>query len=92
MLIGTVLLLGGIFLFVVKASEEIEVADRKRGRLLGETGVVVQEAGLTSATIVKIGGELWSAGSESPLEVGAGIRVTRVNGLHVWVEKVESAS
>jgi len=52
---------------------------------IGETRTVVHEGGS-----VQIGGELWSARSESAIPQGSHVRVIRRDGFVVLVEKIDS--
>ena len=89
--IGLVFLVGGIALFVAKVAEEIQPVTVK-WELTGEPGEVVQEVGKHTKGIVSVGSELWSAKSEYPIAAGAKVRVTRVEGLQLWVEKLSADS
>jgi len=60
--------------------------------MTGEPGEVVQEVGKDTKGIVKVRSELWSAKSESHLAPGSKVRVTKVEGLQVWVEKLSADS
>ena len=85
--IGIVFLVGGIALFVAKVAEEIQPVNTK-WELTGEPGEVVQEVGKDTKGIVRVRSELWSARSEYPIPTGSKVRVTRVEGLQVWVEEL----
>ena len=86
-LIGGIFLIGGVALFFAKITEEIRPFTAK-WELTGEPGEVVKEVRKDSKGIVRINSELWSAKSESPLPTGSKVRVTRVEGLLVWVERL----
>jgi membrane-bound ClpP family serine protease len=89
--VGTIWLGGGIVLFFVKITEEIRPATAKWD-LTGEPGEVVSEVGKHVKGIVRVRSELWSAKSESPIAPGSKVRVTKVEGLLVWVEKLSGDS
>ena len=89
--IGIVILVGGIALFVAKVAEEIQPVTTKWD-MTGEPGEVVQEVGKDTKGIVRVRSELWSAKSESPIAQGSKVRVTKVEGLQVWVEKLSADS
>jgi inner membrane protein len=89
--IGIIFLVGGIALFVAKVAEEIQPVTA-RWELTGELGEVVQEVGKDAKGIVRVRSELWSAKSESPITTGSKVRVTKVEGLQVWVEKLSADS
>ena len=89
--IGTVILVGGIALFVAKVAEEIQPAIPKWD-ITGEPGEVVQEIGKGTKGIVRVRSELWSAKSASPIATGSMVRVTKVEGLQVWVEETNADS
>ena len=84
---GAVFLVGGIALFFAKITEEIRPSAAK-WELTGEPGEVVNEVGKNLKGVVRIGSELWSAKSESPIAPGSKVRVTKVEGLLVWVEEL----
>jgi len=90
-IIGTVYLVGGIALFVAKVAEEIQPVDTKR-ELTGEPGEAVTDVGKGAKGVVRIRSELWSANSASPIATGSRVRVTKVEGLQVWVEKIGTDS
>jgi len=89
--LGTIWLVGGIAMFFVKITEEIRPATAK-WELTGEPGEVVEEVGKDAKGIVRVRSELWSAKSESPITPGSKVRVTKVEGLQVWVEKISPDS
>lgn len=86
--LGTVCLVGGFVLFVVKVSEEIQPVKAKWG-IVGEVGEVVSEVGKGTKGVVRVRSELWSSMSEESLGPGTKVRVTKVDGLLAWVEKLE---
>lgn len=89
--IGIVFLVGGTALFVAKVAEEIQPVPTK-WELTGEPGEVVQEVGKDAKGIVRVRSELWSARSQSLIAPGSKVRVTKVEGLQVWVEKLSADS
>jgi len=90
-IVGAIVLGGGIALFFAKITEEIRPFTA-RWEPTGEPGEVVKEVGKDEKGIVRIRSELWSAKSESPIAPGSKVRVTKVEGLHVWVEKLGTDS
>jgi len=90
-LIGIVVLGGGIALFVAKVAEEIQ-PDAAKWDITGEAGEVVQEVSKDTKGIVRVRSELWSAKSMNPITPGSKVRVTKVEGLQVWVEKLSADS
>jgi len=90
-IIGIIILVGGIALFVAKVAEEIQPAPAKWD-MTGEPGEVVQEVGKDTKGIVRVRSELWSANSENTIPLGSKVRVTKVEGLQVWVEKLSTDS
>jgi membrane-bound ClpP family serine protease len=90
-IIGAVFLGGGIALFFAKITEEIHPSAVK-WELTGEPGEVVAEVGKYTKGIVRVHSELWSAKSESPIAAGSKVRVIKVEGLQVWVEKLSADS
>jgi len=89
--IGVVILVGGIALFVAKVAEEIQPTTTKWD-VTGEPGEVVQEIGKDTKGIVRVNSELWSAKSAGPITAGSKVRVTKVEGLQVWVEELGADS
>jgi len=90
-IIGIIILVGGIALFIAKVAEEIQPVTTKWD-ITGEPGEVVQEVGKDTKGIVRVRSELWSAKSENPIALGSKVRVTKVEGLQVWVEKLSADS
>ena len=90
-IIGTTFLVGGILLFVAKVAEIIQPVNTK-WELTGEPGEAVTEVGKDTKGVVRIRSELWSAKSASPIATGTKVRVTKVEGLQVWVEKLSADS
>ena len=78
-------------MFVAKVAEEIQPVTTKWD-MTGEPGEVVQEVGKDTKGIVRVHSELWSAKSESSIAPGSKVRVIRVEGLLVWVEKLSADS
>jgi membrane-bound ClpP family serine protease len=79
-------LLGGV-VFAVKIFEEIEPYHRELAGIVDSPGTVVRKVKGTLPGVVKVKGQLWSAKSDQVLEVGESVRVKKVDGLYVWVEK-----
>lgn len=52
--------------------------------MVGATAEVVED--FTGRGLVRFGGELWNAHSTVPLQRGQLVRITRAEGLQVWVE------
>jgi membrane-bound ClpP family serine protease len=90
-IIGVIYLVGGVALFVAKVAEEIQPVTVK-WELTGEPGEAVTELGKGAKGVVRIRSELWSAKSASPIATGSKVRVTKVEGLQVWVEKLSADS
>ena len=90
-IIGIIILVGGIALFIAKVAEEIQPVTTKWD-MTGENGEVIQEVGKDTKGIVRVHSELWSAKSENPIAIGSKVRVTKVEGLQVWVEKLGADS
>jgi len=90
-IIGTIIFVGGIALFVAKVAEEIHPVT-EQWDITGEHGEVVQDVGGKTKGIVRVRSELWSARSASPIATGSKVRVTKVEGLQVWVERLVADS
>jgi membrane-bound serine protease (ClpP class) len=54
--------------------------------MIGERAEVVEASG--GKARIRYGGELWNAHSASALQAGQTVRITRVDGLTLWVEPV----
>jgi membrane-bound serine protease (ClpP class) len=54
--------------------------------MIGENGEVLDEFGGKGR--IRYGGEIWNARSASSLQAGQTVRITRVDGLTLWVEPV----
>jgi membrane-bound serine protease (ClpP class) len=80
--------LATIILFVVQRALRARAAPVATGAagLLGEVGVASTD--LKPEGTVFVHGELWSATAPQPVRKGEKVRVTRVEGLHVVVEKL----
>jgi membrane-bound serine protease (ClpP class) len=63
-------------------------------QLVHETGEVRTKigGGGEAAGLVFVHGELWRAASTQPIVPGAHVRVSRVDGLTLWVEPIETSS
>ena len=57
-----------------------------REELVGAQGTVVNALGVGVEGMIRVHGELWQAASAQPAEVGASVRVLRVEGLKLRVE------
>ncbi len=86
-IIPTVALTGGLFLFAVA----LGVRAFARRPLLGVSGLIgqvgVARGGLAPAGQVAVQGELWNAVADEPVEDGAPVRVVDVKGLTLKVVK-----
>ena len=63
-----------------------------REELIGSSGVVTAELKTGAEGLVRVHGELWRAQSSQPVQEGTTVRVTKVEGLKLYVEPVEVAS
>jgi membrane-bound serine protease (ClpP class) len=94
--LGAILLTAGgtaaFFFFVVGAG--VRALHRKTATgqegLIGEVGVVRSRLALRGQIFLR--GELWNAESETPVEPGESVRVTRVEGLTLQVVPVQRAT
>jgi membrane-bound serine protease (ClpP class) len=86
-LIGGVATVGGLLMIAIVW---LAARSRRHRVVTGVQGMVGQTAetmgGFTGKGIVRYGGELWKAHSELPLQAGQVVRITKVEGLAVWVE------
>jgi len=80
--------LAAIILFVVQRALRAQAHPVTTGvqGLLGEVGVASTD--LNSEGKVFVHGELWNASSVRPIQQGEKVRVIRVDGLHLLVEKL----
>jgi membrane-bound serine protease (ClpP class) len=60
--------------------------------LIGSNGIVTAELNAGAEGLVRVHGELWRAQSSQPVPEGRAVRVTKVEGLKLYVEPVEVAS
>ena len=60
--------------------------------LIGSQGMVTAELKAGAEGMVRVHGELWRAESSQPVPEGKTVRITRVEGLKLYVEPVELAS
>jgi membrane-bound serine protease (ClpP class) len=63
-----------------------------REELVGSNGVVTTALQAGAEGMVRVHGELWRAESAQPVSEGKTVRVTRVQGLKLYVEPEEAAS
>jgi membrane-bound serine protease (ClpP class) len=63
-----------------------------REELIGSSGVVTAELKAGAEGLVRVHGELWRAQSSQLVQEGTTVRVTKVEGLKLYVEPVEVAS
>ncbi len=87
-ILPTVATLAAIVLFVLQRALRAQtqrVATGAQG-LMGEVGAASTD--LTPDGKVFVHGELWNASSEHPIRQGEKVRVVRVEGLHLLVEKL----
>jgi membrane-bound serine protease (ClpP class) len=63
-----------------------------REELIGSSGTVTTELKAGAEGMVRVHGELWRAQSSEPVAEGKTVRVTKVEGLKLYVEPVEIAS
>jgi membrane-bound serine protease (ClpP class) len=89
-IIPTVALTGGLFLFAVA----LGVRAFARRPLLGASGLIgqvgVARGALAPAGQVAVQGELWNAVADGPVEDGAPVRIVDVKGLTLTVVKTGS--
>ena len=62
-----------------------------REELIGSNGIVTAELKASAEGMVRVHGELWRAASSQPVQEGKTVRVTKVEGLKLYVEPVEVA-
>jgi membrane protein implicated in regulation of membrane protease activity len=60
--------------------------------MIGETGSVVIAIAAGKEGMVRVHGELWRAGASQPIPEGTAVRVLRVDGLKIEVERVNGTS
>ena len=63
-----------------------------REELIGASGTVTAELKAGAEGLVRVHGELWRAQSSQPVPEGKTVRVSKVEGLKLYVEPVEAAS
>lgn len=89
-IIPTVLVISAFFIFALTAAIRAQMAKPTTGSegMVGETGIAMTR--LDTEGKVFVHGEYWSAHAETPVEAGEKIRVLKVDGLNVKVEKLTS--
>ncbi|HEX4544147.1 MAG TPA: nodulation protein NfeD [Candidatus Acidoferrum sp.] len=84
-------ILAVVLMKLVLRSRKWKTATGKE-ELIGESGIVTVTLGAGTEGMVRVHGELWRAESSQPLPEGKPVRVTRIEGLKLFVEPVEAAS
>jgi membrane-bound serine protease (ClpP class) len=84
-------ILAVVLMRLVLRSRKWKTATGKE-ELIGESGVVTVTLGAGTEGMVRVHGELWRAESSQALPEGKPVRVTKVEGLKLFVEPVEAAS
>jgi membrane-bound serine protease (ClpP class) len=90
LLIITVLVIAGIFLFILRKLIDVRRLPYAAGEesMIGSLGTVREP--LNPSGMVFVNGALWQATSNAgPLDVGTSVRVVGVDGLHLRVEAVQ---
>ena len=82
--VGGVLAAVDAIIVAVKGLETVTPMRVGEERLEGSAGVAVTDVGPTGG-VVKVGGQLWSAVSDSPIPAGARVTVLRRDGLRLVV-------
>lgn len=79
------LFFAGVIALVLKA----QMRKRRTGKegMLGEEGKAVTDVYETGKVFIK--GEYWNASSDKPVEMGRRVRIVKVEGLKIQVEKIE---
>lgn len=86
-ILPTVITLSGLVLFVVQRALRAQAQPVTTGAqgLIGEVGVASTD--VNPEGMVFVHGETWSASSETPIKSGERVRVVRVQGLQLTVER-----
>jgi membrane-bound serine protease (ClpP class) len=84
-------ILAVVLMKLVLRSRKWKTATGKE-ELIGESGIVTVTLGAGTEGMVRVHGELWRAESSQALPEGKPVRVTKVEGLKLFVEPVEAAS
>ncbi len=93
-IIAVVVALGamGITIYVYRAIAKPTKAPitMSSDALLGKEGIVIKRVVPESYSgKVKVGSEIWSATADEEIEEGSRVRVTKVEGVHLHVEKIK---
>jgi len=76
----------------IKRKLELKTIPSNIDALPGASGIVRRAIVPGEAGQVEIHGEIWRAQANTPIKVGAAIKVVRAEGVTLWVDAVESES
>ena len=83
-------LLGAVLLFATKAASKKRRSGTNDERVLNMQGLVTKEISKNKNGEVKINGKKWTAYAEKTIEVGSIIKVLKINGVKLKVEKIDT--
>ncbi|MEO0230483.1 MAG: nodulation protein NfeD [candidate division WOR-3 bacterium] len=92
LVLSAALLTALFFFWVVRAGIKTFFLRPKTGSegLIGEKGIAKTKIDRKGGTCF-VHGELWNARSETPIEAGEEVKIIKVEGLTIWVEKCENS-
>lgn len=74
---------------VVKKLRIRKITPTNLDRVIGKEGIVTKDISKNSYGEVKVGGSIWTATSKSKIEKDSQIRVLKIEGVKLVVEKIE---
>lgn len=77
---------------VVKKLRKRKVIPTNLDRVIGKEGIVTKDISKNSYGEVKVGGSVWTATSKEKIEKDSQIRVLKIEGVKLVVEKVEEGA
>ncbi len=83
----------GVILMILTRSTLVELLVKNKektnlDRVIGMTGIVTLEIKKNTVGEVKVDGKLWSAVSEKKIKVGEEVKVVKIDGVKLVVEKI----
>ncbi len=89
---GVFVILGIILLLTTRKSLEQKLVKKEKtnlDRIVGMKGVVTEDIDEVHVGEVKVDGKRWSATSKTPLEKGEVVRILKIKGVKIEVERWE---
>lgn len=77
---------------IVKKLRKRKIIPTNLDRVIGKEGVVTKDISKNSYGEVKVGGSVWTATSKEKIEKDSQIRVLKIEGVKLVVEKIEEGA